>query len=153
MSEEKPDNIYICWCGNTADHHNFRHAYTKTAKVIKKIKSATGKDIEEYKVFAAGFPEKTDVKCGYPQCSFPANLHTTANYSHPYQPENIVYRDIKFVMPENAICNICDMELSFHESLSHHFTTSVKIMNKSDHDKVSIIHPEDEDIRIVWKEK
>lgn len=177
MSESNLSSFYICHCGNTKDHHNFRHPFTKTTRVVKK----TFPNKQEKYVFdASKFPVCTEVKCSHPQCSMPENLHQflftedmnkDGQVTHTFSPMEIQYRNINFVLPIDAICNKCvqiwDMELKeprtsqperpmltidkHKEILGHFFTTKIVMKNLQDVDKVKVIDPEDDDLTIVYK--
>ncbi len=142
--------FYVCKCGNPQSNHQFRHPFENTVKVIR-IRNKD-KKTEQFVLDAHDFSTLTKTKCSILGCSALASLHETPVIGHVYTPEEIQYRDIKFSLPESAICKICGVSIKIHESiLTHPFTTHVIIENKTERDAVEITHPEDDEIKIIWQ--
>ena len=143
---------YVCKCGNPQTNHEFRHPFENTVKVIKK-KVILKRTVEEFHIDAEDFPFSTKTKCSVPNCSALASLHGTIVIAHAYVPEEFKYRQIKLTIPLTAKCNNpdCGVSLEKHNSiLTHSFATKVIITNKSSVDTVEIVHPDDEEIKIIW---
>lgn len=74
---------------------------------------------------------------------------------HAYKPSEKRFRDIKFLVPFEANCHVCGRNISCHPDKgmeTHHFTTKVSFIGKKEkNDVISIIHPEDEDKKIVYE--
>jgi hypothetical protein len=141
--------FYICHCGNLETPHNFRHTYKKTAKVERKI-GPMGK--EYFEIDACDFPEHTTSMCSIENCKAVPGIHETPNLEHKYIPLEYSYRDVILVLPEDSRCNKCPVVVSKHQSvMTHHFTTKIFVENKKEMDRVTIVHPEDEDIKIIWQ--
>jgi hypothetical protein len=143
-------SFYICHCGNTPSNHNFRHPYEKIAVVSRDI----DEDCNEYFIInAEDFPLKTGTRCGKPDCTGDIGRHGTILLAHAFEPVSYTYREIKLSLPSDTQCNQnnCKQLKDHRDVMTHHFTTKVVVQNKQDSDIVTIIDPEDEDIKIIWK--
>lgn len=143
-------SFYICHCGNTSQHHNFRHPYENIAKVTCDIND----DCNEYfTINAEDFPAKTTTRCAKPDCSANICIHETEIIPHAYEPQIYMYRDIKLVLPNDTYCtqNKCKQLKDHKNVMTHHFTTKVIIQNLQENDIVTIMDPEDEDRKIIWQ--
>jgi hypothetical protein len=139
-------SFYICHCGNTESPHNFRHAFQKTANIHR-----NKNQLEEFfELDAHDFPESLGTKCE--KCNALAGIHETPGLEHKYIPTEYKYRNVKMVIPTDSVCNKCSIVLSQHHTvMTHHFVTKVYIKNKSDNDNIFILHPDDEDKKIIWQ--
>lgn len=157
----------ICHCGFTEDNHYFRHDFVNNTTI--RIDT-----IQRFSLDALTFPLKKGEKCSYQDCKIEAKLHSPIDFDpnwsqekkdkireeykciieHIYKPEEFYYREIKFVVPETAICcyKNCRVKLSQHKSImTHHFHTLVNIENLKNIDKVFVDDGDDEDRKIIWK--
>lgn len=137
-------SFYICHCGNTSDNHNFRHPYVKTAQVIL--------NNETFILDANDFPVKTGTRCGKPDCTGDIGRHGTILLEHAFEPVNYTYREIKFSLPSNTRCSYekCKQLKDHRDVMTHHFTTKIIVNNKKEGDIVTVIDPDDEDIKIKY---
>lgn len=163
--------FYICHCGNTKDHHNFRHRFEKTVCVKHTILDGCDK----FEMDIQKFPVRIGTKCAVPQCSLIAGLHGTRVLEHEFQPIEYSYHDAKFTVPKATKCSYiinkytveesktgcattieklgkCMLSLEKHTEMSqlHPFTTKIVFKHKTDNDKITVVDPEDDDIKIVW---
>lgn len=165
-------SFYICkTCGNTEENHYFRHQFEGTIPI-------TVKD-DQFILDAQHFPEKIITKCGVKNCGKIESAHGVdipeemrspladkddpRVIKHDFEPEEIKYREIVFNLPLQTKCcwkvnkdehSECGIRLEKHEdcmSKDHHFTTSVTIKNRNDKDKIRILNPDDEDVKIIWE--
>jgi hypothetical protein len=157
--------MIVCHCGYTKDDHYFKHEYQELVKVQRD-------KIERYLINALDYPITVSKKCGYNECKAEAKVHAPEPIDpslpqeerdklrekykclleHVYNPVDNVYRNIRFILPEDSVCNKCGKKLSDHrKEMTHHFHTFVHIENLSPNDKVYIEDPEDEDRKIVYK--
>jgi hypothetical protein len=143
-------SFYICHCGNTVDNHNFRHEYKNICRVARNIDENLN---EFYVLNAEDFPVKKGVKCGKKDCHSHQNVHETQILQHKFEPFDYNYREIKFTLPYDSVCNRenCVILKNHHKVLTHHFTTKITILNKNENDLVYICDPEDEDNKIIWQ--
>jgi hypothetical protein len=141
-------SFYICHCGNTSDNHNFRHPYVQTAEVVRDIDDECN---ELFLLNAEDFPLKTGIRCGKPDCTGDIGRHGTILLAHAFEPTNYTYREIKLSLPADTQCNRdnCKQLRDHGDIMTHHFTTKVVVKNKGDDDIVTVINPEDEDIKII----
>lgn len=74
---------------------------------------------------------------------------------HAYKPVERSFREIKFLVPFDANCHVCGRNISLHSDKgmeTHRFTTKILFVGKSEkNDVFTIIHPEDEDKKIVYE--
>ena len=141
---------YVCKCGNTQNNHEFRHPFENKVKVEWK-KKVIKRTVEQFEIDALDFPSLVKQKCSVSNCSALASLH--GKDMHTYVPEEVKYRQIKLTIPITSKCNKpeCGVSLEKHGSiLTHSFTTKVVIANKSDVDTVEIVHPDDDEIKIIY---
>lgn len=137
--------FYICNCGNVEKHHNFRHPFVQTIKITQ------NENFNCFELDANQFPTLYSTKCRKEDCKAVQSLHETPTIEHKYIPLEYTYRNIKFVLPLYTKCIKCDIELHKHNIvMTHSFTTKIHIHNKQDSDKVFILHPEDEDKKIIF---
>lgn len=135
----------ICHCGNTCENHNFRHPFQEVTNVFFQDK--------HYVINASDFPVKTSTKCTAGDCVALPSLHDTLTLKHKYVPVEYTYREINFTLPIDSYCVVCNMMLKNHgKVMTHIFTVEMKILNKEEYDKLNVIHPEDEDIKITVKQ-
>lgn len=152
----------ICHCGNGFLPHNFRHVYQKTTNVTRHIEN----DCEYFTINISDFPVKIKTKCSKDQCMAVQSVHDTVTLPHKYIPVNLTYHEANFTVPEDALCQakstilteyekkteICGKKLNDHgKVMTHCFTLNLITENKGQNDIINLIHPEDEDIKIVWK--
>ena len=143
----------ICRCGNPEYDHPFLHRFTPTAKITRNNNTFT--------LDANDYPEKTREKCAIPDCVIDKELHTEEH--HTYVPLQYTYREVNICLPNDLPCKTCTIPLIDHESVetrvtqgthdtqvipSHIFLADVKVLNRRDTDKVTIMCLEDEDIKI-----
>jgi hypothetical protein len=137
-------NFYVCYCGNTENNHNFRHSFQSTA-LVKKTRNGFVLDSKSF----PSFLERK--KCIVEQCGASMLLHDGEIIKHEFKPSDYTYRKIVFVLPDDTICNVCRNILSNHSSeTTHYFTTKIELENRNPKDRVSILHPEDDEIVVVW---
>lgn len=97
------------------------------------------------------FPLKKAVKCSVPQCTGMATHHNTVILPHKYIPVEYEYREIKFMLPKDATCLVCKKDIMNHkDALTHHFKTEIVFQNKNENDKISVVAPENQDLKIVF---
>ena len=142
------DEIILCSCGHPDTPHKFRHLFNPTV-FINKCVDSKGElfiiDAEDFK------PVEIFGKCGVFQCNADKMLHGTI-IKHEYSPtEKYKKRTICFTLPLNTLCRVCKIPLETHESLTHPFTTLVKVQNIGEKDNV-IIRGKTVDQTIIWKE-
>jgi hypothetical protein len=141
--------FYICHCGNLEKPHNFRHPYESIAKVERKCDQMNR---EYFVIDASVFPERLTTRCGVENCFAVPGIHGTPNLEHKYVPIEYKYREINVVLPGDSQCNKCVNMLSKHRSvMTHNFTTKILVENKGETDRVTVMDPEDEDIKIIWQ--
>lgn len=130
----------VCYCGYHLENHNFRHCYDGCIDVRR--------DGNKFYMDANNFPENFMEKCNVDQCTLPSNLHNVPKMDHKYSGKKISYKNIQFVLPDDTKCS-CGKNFEEHKSeLTHLFTVMISIKNKKEVDKVTLIHPEDDDIKI-----
>jgi len=137
----------ICHCGNTVGSHYFRHPFEKTTTVTR-VRTKQG---EYFCVDASHFPVKQGTRCGAGNCASLPDVHGTITLKHAYVPTQYTYRDVNFTLPDDSICSVpdCATRLSEHKDImTHIFRTKFRFSNLHDDDRVTIIHPDDEDIKI-----
>ena len=137
--------FYICHCGNVEKHHNFKHPFREAIKINH------NEQLNSFELDANQFQTLNSTKCRKEDCKAVQSLHETLTIAHKYIPVEYTYRNIKFVLPLYTKCIKCDIELDKHNTvMTHSFTTKVHIHNKKESDKVFILHPEDEDKKIIF---
>ena len=157
----------ICHCGFPENNHYFRHDYTDNTTI-------TMDSIQRFSLDAVTFPLKKGQRCSYPDCKVDPKLHSPIDFDptwnqekkdkvreeykcileHTYKDEEYLYREIRFVVPQDATCcyKNCRVKLEEHKDImTHHFHTYVVIDNLKDIDKVYIEDGDDEDRKIIWK--
>jgi hypothetical protein len=167
IQELKMQELKICHCGFPQDNHYFVHEFLENTNVV--IDS-----IQRFSLDATTYPLKKAERCSYPNCKIEAKLHSPIDFDpnwtqekkdelrdkykcileHMYKPEEYLYREIRFVVPENSTCcyKNCRVLLKDHKSImTHHFHTLVHIDNLKEIDKVFVEDGDDEDRKIVWK--
>lgn len=143
-------SFYVCKCGNPQTNHHFRHPFENSIKVRKEIEAKTG--FETFTLDAEDFEELKKVVCALPECSAIKQLHETPCVEHKFVPLEKTYRKLFFTVPENAKCNKngCGVSLKNHLSIrTHSFTTRVNVENRKENDTLTVIHPDDDDIKII----
>jgi len=143
--------IPLCLCGNQENSHYFRHEFNPQTTVVR-YRSNRGDrfvlDANDWKGV------KHEGKCSYTQCGADKYLHGSyldgRIIKHDFIPSEVYFvRDIKFTLPLDTKCRVCKEELEEHKSLTHAFTTKVKISHKTVRDTVTI-SGNDEDQTIIW---
>lgn len=140
------DNFIFCYCGNSDTPHNFRHEFEPII-FIDKNRDKKG---DFFVIDAEDFKGQTMFgKCIVPQCNASKALHGTI-IKHDYSPsEEYIKRDIKFTIPLDTLCRVCNKDLENHNSLNHIFTTLIKVKNLGKYDEVHIKGKTD-DQNISW---
>ena len=141
--------FYVCWCGNTADNHNYRHDFEKRVKVNRTVTDG----YENFVIDASDYCVQTKTICSIPQCVYGQLIHESTVVPHAFSPTVKEFRDIKLTLPDDAKCKVngC-VTLGEHESVhTHHFETRVKIINREEKDNIFIVSGKDEDIKIIWE--
>lgn len=133
---EEKNKIILCFCGNTSSSHNYYHDFIPSIHVRHFFSSDKGDsfmiDADEYKAL-----EQFE-KCSYPNCNASKLLHGPI-VKHEFIPlEKIKKRIIRFTIPLHTQCRVCKDKLETHNSLTHAFTTAVKVENKTEHDEVRL---------------
>jgi hypothetical protein len=141
-------SFYICHCGNTIGSHNFKHQYVETAEILRDMDENCN---EFFILNADDFPVKTGTRCAKADCTADIRRHGTILLEHAFEPVNYTYREIKLSLPLDTQCNKDDCkQLKDHKDvMTHHFSTKVIVKNKQENDIITIINPEDEDIKII----
>ena len=132
--EESKEIMLLCRCGYPENDHYCRHLFDPKVTVTK-----YSGDKDHFVANANDWETKTkEGKCSFPQCSAGRPLHGPI-IKHEYTPkESYKWRSIFFRLPLNTRCRVCKESLEDHESLTHAFTTKVEILNKTEHDIVTI---------------
>jgi hypothetical protein len=110
----------ICFdCGFPEDNHNFRHIYKPTT--LNYCNSLIILNEENLK-----FQNKT--VCSIEQCNMNKYLHGGLS-NHSFVPKEIKTLNIKYSIPENMKCKICNNFLLEHEEFDdkHCFEINVQI--------------------------
>ncbi len=154
--KSKVTSYFICHCGNGQNNHNFRHTFEKMVRVKYKYKTKNNVTYKVFQLNANDFPKLLGQEgCTVPQCGKNEAYHEDKHIKHKYQPgKKFIYKHIKFVIPPDTVCRIpgCGVNIIDHEEvLTHPFTTKVVIINKNKRDKVTIEHPDDDELPIIWE--
>lgn len=133
----------ICNCGYPSDNHDFKHPFTKLATINVETQE---KNDKPYKVFVADanqWPTKSvRSKCTIPQCNRVYEMHkkspedTDAVLQHEWKGDMLNERIINISLPKDAPCNSCGLALP--HNVRHFFSTRVKTLNLTPHDKVTV---------------
>lgn len=134
--EETKETFSLCYCGNPENDHYFRHIFEPKIKITK----YSNDEGDRFETDANDWPAKKHVgSCSFPQCSAGEPLHGTI-IKHEFKPkENYEWHEISFKLPLNTRCRVCKEFSQDHESLTHHFTTKVDVVNKGARD-VIVVH-------------
>lgn len=145
-------SFYICHCGFPENNHYFKHKYENLIKVERKDNSFLI-DVNDY-------PVKTTIVCGIPQCKMQKSLHkllftkeldNETKVTHEFTPEEKKFREINFMIPEDAICHSCNSTLSQHREIRssnendfvinidlHNFVANIIFQNKTNSDIIKV---------------
>jgi len=139
----------ICHCGNVDKPHYFRHPYQRVTTVCR----IRCRDSSAYRLLAGDFPVQDGTRCIAGNCVALPAVHNTPTLPHMYVPQAYTYREVKFTLPLNAVCTNCHQELKDHKEghQSHIFSVKLDIIGLNDTDVVTIVHPDDEDIKVRWE--
>lgn len=157
-------SISICQCGYTETYHPFRHPFNPVVQIERKDNT--------FILDAEQFPQlESTPLCEFPQCGKSKQRHHDSSVpleertgiKHDFKPgPTYMYRKIQFRLPEYTTClykfnkydkqeeRVCGLDIMSHvNEHTHSFHTNIIINNKSEKDVVEIIHPDDEDLKII----
>ena len=158
--------VKICKCGFPKDNHHFVHPFEEVVDVcytpdysvvdLSKLESIKGE------------------RCGYSQCNFSKLLHGKEavcekwesiggnRKMHEYVPETFSYKKFTYALPPISVCKICKKNILKHNNIeryssnddgcysNHVFTTDISFLGRQKEDKISVVHPEDDDNKIAF---
>lgn len=113
--------------------------------------------------------EQKKIRCGIPNCSASKDLHNSFTVettccsstappslllSHPFQPVEYKFREIRVSLPGNAVCRHkdCAYTLADHKPvITHSFETNVVIQGRKESDIVTVISETGNCVKIKWE--
>jgi hypothetical protein len=146
------ESFYICHCGYRENNHEFKHSFEKVCKVVR-----TNKNGEKFVLDADNFKINSKYICNIENCNGKKELHNSL-INHSFEPKEYKYRNINFILPNNAICNYinmknekCNINIEKHnEIITHKFKTNIVILNKLKSDIIKIEDPFDYEMIIDY---
>lgn len=158
-------SIELCHCGNRKDNHRFRHLFERAVTMTRNL-DESGNEIYTVIPFSK---EETKIRCGVPNCSTSKELHnsfvveTTCGtskappsllVSHPFQPVEYFFRQIRVSLPGDAACNHrdCPYTLENHKPIiTHSFQTRVVVEGRKESDIVTVVSESGNNVKIKWE--
>lgn len=135
MAQE--NKFFICSCGFMENNHHFWHEYKDTIEISEE-KGGFLFDAESFQIKT----KRSD--CLVPQCGRNKYMHDTGVIPHPFVDKEVMFREVKFSIPETYKCVGCKQEFKEHfiGKSKCNFDIKIMIKNLTDSDVVNILDPD-----------